>query len=310
MAHMRIAIVGAGAVGGAFGVRLHKAGEDVTFVARGETLEVLRDKGLTFHEPEGTTTTRVPAVRRVGDVPDAAGLDLIIVATKALHASDWAETFSDFPAGVPVVTTHNSVEAPYRAAEIIGKERIIPAVVRTFIHYEAPGEITLHPGPLSLTFGEWDGGVAGGPHEAVIGQLEEALTRANIKAIVHPDIWVDIWEKSMFVATCGAVGAIFDAPMGELKSTYRRDVRAVMEDFKRVGLAQGVHLFEDVVDRTMAFLDAMPDGATTSMQRDFKDGKDTELDAQIGAVVRLAEELGVPVPAAMFAYDVARHGQS
>ncbi|WP_018018523.1 2-dehydropantoate 2-reductase [Corynebacterium ciconiae] len=304
---MRIAIVGAGAIGGGYGVRLYRAGEDVTFLARGASLDVLRSTGLTFHTPEGTTVTQVPTVASFDEIDHADQLDLIIVATKALRAGDWEEAFTGLPAGVPVLTTHNSVEAPYRAAEIIGAERIIPAVVRTFIHYEAPGEITQHPGTLSLTFGAWEGGGAAGPHAHTIRQLEQALQRAGITAIVHSDIWVDIWEKSMFVASCGVLGAIFNAPIGELRSTYRRDLQAVVEDFARVGRAHGVHLGEDVVERTMSFVDASPAAATTSMQRDYAAGKANELDAQIGAVVRLAAETKVPAPAATFAYDVARH---
>lgn len=99
----------------------------------------------------------------------------------------------------------------------------------------------------------------------------------------------------MFVTTFGGLGAFMDKPLGVLRTDYRSSLEALMSEVDAVARATGVDLPEDAVSRTMAFADRMPAASTSSMQRDITAGDASELDAQVGAIVRAGKRLGVDV---------------
>ncbi|MGP6172754.1 2-dehydropantoate 2-reductase [Corynebacterium sp. A21] len=282
---MRIGIIGAGAVGGYFGGRLALAGKDITFLARGETLEVLREKGLTLIDAAGTTTVQVPAVASFTEV---GGVDVVIVATKALPSAD---TFPGVPAGTPIVTTQNSVEAPYLAADRFGADNVLPGVVRGFMIHQGPAVVEFRGGPLSLNLGSFDGrdGELG-----VLGrQLAADLSEAGIPSTWFSDIWLDVWGKAMFVAPFGALGAAAEQPLGYLRTELRSSLEKLVREVAAVARAHGVALPADAVPKIMDFADAMDPAATSSMQRDVLAGAENELDAQVGAIRRMGAQVGV-----------------
>lgn len=283
---MRIGIIGAGAVGGEFGGKLDRAGKDVRLVARGRTLEVLRETGLTLIDPEGA--------RSVIDVPAApsfeelGGVDVVILATKALPGQ---ETFPAVPEGVPIVTTQNSVEVPYLAAERFGRNNVWPGVVRGFMVHRGPAVVEFRGGPLSLNFGTFDRG----DHE-LAQQLAADLTEAGLAGTVLDDIWVDVWTKAMFTAPFGALGAVTGQPLGVLRTKLRGTFGELFAEVDAVARSMGVDLPVDAVEQTVAFGDSLSGEATTSMQRDYLAGVGSELDAQVGAIRRLGNEAGVATP--------------
>lgn len=285
---MRIAIIGAGAVGGYFGALLHEAGAEVTLVARGETLRVLKSRGVHVRDQRGERDVLVAAV---GSLHDLDGADVVLVATKALAGSTPArELLNGLPPHAVVAMTQNAVEAPAAAAEIVGEETVWPGVVRGFFVHTGPASVEYRGGPLSYTFGTWDRSDS----ETARG-FAHILGTAGIEAQVHPDIWVDMWEKAMFVTTFGGLGAFMDKPLGVLRTDYRSSLEALMSEVDAVARATGVDLPEDAVSRTMAFADRMPAASTSSMQRDITAGDASELDAQVGAIVRVGKRLGVDV---------------
>ncbi|WP_075727100.1 2-dehydropantoate 2-reductase [Corynebacterium aquilae] len=286
---MKIAILGAGAVGGTFGARLHEAGEDVTLVARGQTYERLRSRGLVFDDLGTKKTLDIPTV---GSVAELENPDCIVIATKAL---DPAHTFDNLPPNVPIVLTQNSVESPYIAADAVGEQWVVPGVVRGFMHYLGPATIAFTPGPLSLNVGALEG--TNEQSRQAARDLVAALNRSGVGGDFLDDILVDVWMKAMFVATFGALGSAANAPLDVLHGRLRPTFEAMMDDVYRTGVAMGVPLAEDAVAQTLAFSDKMPSGSTTSMQRDFLRGDTCELSAQLPAVIRLADSKGVRVDA-------------
>lgn len=278
---MKIAVLGVGAVGGWFGGSLARAGHDVTFVARGDTLRVLRDTGLTLND--------APPVP-VHAVTELAGTDadVVLLAVKATGRTQLRESLAGLPAGAAVAVTQNSVEAPHLVADAVGRRRVWPGVVRGFFHHTGPGRVEFHGGPISYSFGSWNG-----EEDAVARAFAEALTDAGIQAHLRDDVFVDVWEKAMFVTCFGALGSVAEAPLGHLRTRLRGSLQGLMEEVAAVARATGTPLAEDAVARTMAFADRMPAGATSSMQRDLAAGRESELDAQVGAIVRLGTEHGV-----------------
>ncbi len=286
---MKIAIIGAGAVGGYFGARLHESGADVTLVARGATLEMLRERGMRVTDGRGE---RHVVVSAVGSLAELNSIDVVLVATKALAgATATAKLLDALSSNTFVATTHNAVDAPQEAAGVVGERRVWPGVVRGFFVHTGPAAVEYHGGPLSFTFGTWDGSTS-----STALDLAHALNDAGIDSTVHPNIWVDVWEKAMFVSTFGGLGAFVDQPLGVLRTELRSSLEALMQEVDAVSRASGVDLPADAVGRTMTFADEMPAASTSSMQRDIAAGGDSELDAQVGAIVRAGKRLGVDTP--------------
>jgi len=295
---MRIAVYGAGAVGGYFGGRLAQAGEAVTFIARGEHLQALQRQGLKVDSLNGDFTLQpVDAT----DDPDRVGpVDVVLVAVKAWQVSAAAVEMRPLVGSdTLVVPLLNGVEAPDQLAEVLGVEHVAGGLCRISSILAAPGYIR-HVGiEPSVVFGELDNR----PSQRCRSLLA-AFEHAGVKAEIPPDIRVAMWEKFLFIAAFGGVGAVTRAPAGVLRSVP--EVRAVLEmalqEILAVAVAQGVSLPQDSVARTMKFIDGLPAGVQASMQRDIIDGKPSELAAQTGAVVRLGKKMNVQTPANDFLY--------
>lgn len=242
-------------VGGYFGGRLAEAGHEVGFIARGETLSALHGRGLRLRTGEATATvTHYVAGQSAADaVEQLSGVDVVIVATKALTEN---ATFADIETlpNAPIVTTHNSVEVHFTAADIFGPQRVLAGVVRGYLTRTAPAEITLNPGPLSLKFGLLPGVEQTPP---VAQPLVDALTSAGIEAQYYgPDgaVLTDVWMKAMFVATTGVLGAVAGRSLGYLRTELYPQLRGLMEEINCAGRALGVDLPVDAVETNPAGL--------------------------------------------------------
>lgn len=267
-------------MGGWYGGKLQQAGHDVTFVARGATLERLRSRGVTLN---GETIGDVRAVGTTGELQD---IDVAILCVKVTPETD-LDALLELPAGVPVALTQNSVETPQLVADTLGEDRVWPGVVRGFFHHVGPAEVEYHGGPITFTFG--------GADEAGVAALAEALGDAGVEAIVAADPLAEVWEKAIQVAPSGALGLLAGTSLGQLRTTYRPSLKEFMEEIAAVAESSGVHN-PGMVERTLAFCDTLPAEATTSMQRDEAAGLPSELDAQVGAIVRAGERTGTPTP--------------
>lgn len=275
---MRIAVLGVGAVGGWFGGSLVKAGHEVVFIARGETLRVLREEGLLLNDEPP-----IP-VEVVEKLVDAGDIDILLLAVKVTAGNDLPELFDGLPGHTLVAVTQNSVEVPDLVAEVVGRERVRPGVVRGYFHHTGPGRVEFHGGRISYDVGDGD-----------VDTFVAALAEAGVDATARGDIDVDVWEKAMYVTTTGALGALAQAPLGELRTRLRPSLEALMWEVDATARAHGVPLPDDAVARTLAFADRMPADATSSMHRDLVAGRPNELDAQVGAVCRMAARHGVDV---------------
>jgi 2-dehydropantoate 2-reductase len=130
-------------------------------------------------------------------------------------------------------------------------------------------------------------------------ELRQAFARARgVTVEIPPDIRVAMWNKFLFIAALSGVAALTRAPIGIVRSQpeSRSLLRQALEEIHAVAAGHGVPLAADVVERTLDFVDGLPEEGTTSMQRDIVQGHPSELDAQIGAVVRLGRRAGVDVP--------------
>lgn len=305
-APMRIAVVGVGGVGGYFGGRLAEAGEDVVFVARGETLAALRERGLVVESIAGDF--HLAQVAASADPAAVGPVDAVLLGVKAWQVADVApklrpllgpETF--------VVPLQNGVEAPEQLAAALGSAQVVGGVCRILATQVAPGVIRHAGVEPTIAFGESDGGAS-----ARTERLRVAFGRVRGVTLERPaDIRVAMWEKLLFIVTFGTVGAATRSPAGVFRALpeTRALLSAVAREVLAVGRARGVPLYEAVVGATLAYIDALPPQATSSMQRDLADGRPSELEAQTGAVVRLGREAGVPTPVSDALYAALLPGE-
>ncbi|HVP52650.1 MAG TPA: 2-dehydropantoate 2-reductase [Terriglobales bacterium] len=302
---MRIAFIGIGALGGYFGGRLAKAGNDVIFVARGAMLEALRTKGLRVEGPDGDFV--LPQVHATSDPASVGHVDAIFVTTKAWQVPDAAQQIRSMVGRETVVVPlQNGVEAYDQLAAVLGAKHVLGGMCHVIVMVAAPG-VVRHMGltPL-ITIGEWNNG-----RTPRLDRLAECLTAAGLEVRVPENVQVALWEKFEFIASFGGVGGVTRAPIGVMRSVP--ETRSLLERAMReiVGLAHacGVPVPDDSVANTMKFVDSLPPAGTASMQRDLIAGRPSELEAQSGAVVRLGRARNFPTSVHEFIYNALLPGE-
>ena len=295
---MRLAVFGAGGAGGYFGARLARAGEEVVWIARGQHLEALRTRGLRVESIDGDFT--LGPVEASDDPGQFRPVDAVLLGVKAWQVTDAARAMRPLIAeGTCVVPLQNGVEASDELRAVLGDRPVLGGVAKVFSFLVGPGHLRRPGGPATVVLGELDNR----PSDRV-RRLAECLRGAGLGAEIPADIKVALWEKFLFVASGGGLGAVTRAPIGIVRSVpeTRALLEAAMEEIRAVARARGVGLPDDVVPRTMAFVDTLPAAGTASLQRDLAAGRPSELEWWSGAVARLGAEAGVATPIHAFVY--------
>lgn len=289
---MRVAIFGTGGVGGFFGGRLAHGGEDVTFIARGEHLRAIKERGLRVDSRTGDFMV-FPA-KATDDVREIGEVDLVIVGVKAWQVPEAAREMKPLVGPkTTVVPMQNGVDAAAQLVSELGYDNVIGGLCRIVSFVVGPGHIRHAGFKPSIIIGELDN-----RRTDRIEAIEEVFKRAGVEISIAADIQVALWTKFLFIASFSGIGAITNAPAGVIRSDpkWRDQMQKAMHEIYALAHARGIKLPADSIDAAMANVDSLPEDATSSMQRDIADGKPSELESQNGAVVRLARETGVAVP--------------
>jgi 2-dehydropantoate 2-reductase len=289
---MKIAVIGAGAVGGYFGGRLALNRNEVVFLARGKTLEALRTGPLRVESIKGDFEVNV----RATDNPAEIGpVEAVLVAIKAWQVLEAAAAIQKMPGRESVIVPlQNGMEAPVQLAAVVGPGRVAGGLCRIVSQAIAPGRINHYWAEPSLAFGELESLVDGERLE----QLRDAFSGADVRCDIPGDIARAMWEKFLFITPWGSLGAVTGLPVGSLRTAPESRVRLLKALNEVVGIAraEGSELGGENVNKTLAILDGLPEDTTSSMQRDIMAGRPSELEAQTGAVVRFGRKAGVPTP--------------
>ncbi len=292
---MRIVVMGSGGVGGYFGARLAKAGNQVSFIARGKHLEALRTRGLTVKSSLGDLQLAVNAYE---DPREAGEADVVMFAVKLWDTEGAAQRIR--PLGGYVIPFQNGVESIERLGRVLGGERVMGGSAYIATRIAAPGVIE-HTGTMErLRFGA----VLPAQRPAAQAFLE-ACKAARINAELADDIVAVNWEKFVFLVAVSSTTTLARAPLGVVRADP--DLRWMFEQCMRetwaLGRKRGVALADDFVGKQMAFLDTLPAEMRASMLHDLEAGNRIEAPWLCGAVARMSAEAGLeaPVNRAVFA---------
>ena len=290
---MRVAVMGSGGLGGFFGGLLARAGEDVTFIARGAHLEAIRASGLTV-KSELVGEFSVPA-RATSDPAEIGPVDLVLFTVKTYDLDAAMEQIRPLVGPETIVLPlQNGVDVADRLAGVVGRESVLGGLTYIGSGIESPGVIAQrYSAGAMILFGELDGGTS--PRTE---RLRATFERAGITTELLTDVRIALWEKYLTVCANGGVTALTRLPVGpifacpETKALYR----GVMEEVEAVARAKGVGLPPDCVDRAMTLVSKFAPWARASMANDLAAGRRLELEILNGTVVRLGREAEVPTP--------------
>lgn len=288
---MRIAVVGAGAIGAVYGARFAEGGADVTLVARGERLAALRDRGVTVETADRTTRHQL---RATDDVASIGAVDVVLVCVKSYDteaaAAGLAPLLHD---GTAVVSLQNGVENEDVIAAAVGLDHVVGGSAYILASVREPG-VVRSGGPGRIVIGEW----RGGPASERVRSIVEAARRGGIDADAVDDIRVAKWEKFTLLAAFSAMSAAVRLGLGEIAASLpaREMLRHLMVETWSVGRAAGVALPDDLVERQLDLLLGQVAGANASLYQDLVAGRRMETEALQGSVVRLGRSHGVPTP--------------
>ncbi|PZN09576.1 MAG: 2-dehydropantoate 2-reductase [Bacillota bacterium] len=306
---MRIAVIGAGGVGGYFGGLLARAasgdtpalpGGRVGLLARGRHLEAIRRQGLHVESVHGDFTVRAVASDRGRElaaelgVTPAEGADLVLVAVKAYSLPDAMDEMEPLVgASTAILPLMNGVDHLDALGQRFGRDRVLGGLCHIESAIAAAGRIRQRSRRRDITFGELDG-----RETDRVRRIAATFAAAGIPHRVSDDIVRDMWMKLIFISAMGGMTAAAQRPLGEVlgnpagRETYERMVREAIAVARAAGVRIPADAFEQVMETSLG----MDPQMTSSLQRDLAAGRPVEIDALCGAVVRYGRRHGVDTP--------------
>jgi 2-dehydropantoate 2-reductase len=296
---MRIAVFGAGGIGGYLGARLAQAGDDVVLIARGPHLRAIQEHGLLVESPTGDFHM-TPSIAT--DRPEDVGVvDAVLLGVKAWDVRAAAVAIRPMVGTTTgVLTLQNGVEAPMEVAEVLGAEHVMVGVATVRSVISGPGRLR-HLGGVdpNLTTGELDNRPS-----ARVEHIRAALEKVQVTVEVSENIQASLWGKFVGAAALGGVGAVVRVPIGVWRQIpqVRAMIERVVQEGVAVALARGVQTPEGILDLVKGAIDAMPPAYMASLHQEIVGGRPSELEYWNGAVVRLGRATGVSTPLNEFIY--------
>ena len=289
---MRIAVIGAGGVGGAFGAALAKAGSDVTFLARSAHLKAMREHGLKVLSPRGDI--HLQPTKATDDSASIGEVDVVLFCVKLWDVESAGAAIRPLVGKTTaVIPLQNGIDASERLIPILGKDAVMGGVAQISATIAEPGVIRQTGVFMRLSFGELDGRPS-----ARGAAFHTACQAAGFDSVNTNEILVALWEKFVLMGANSAVASVTRLPFGKLRDDP--EVFALFEkgfaEVAAVGRARGVKLAPDLEEKMLKATRGLPPEIMPSMTVDLLRGNKLELPWLAGKVVSLGRELGVPTP--------------
>jgi 2-dehydropantoate 2-reductase len=296
---MKLLVLGAGALGGYFGGRLHQAGTDVTFLVRAARAERLKAEGLRIKSPKGDAAL---TVKTVGDGSLGGPYDLVLLSCKAYDLDSAMDAIAaavgNDTAIVPVL---NGMKHLDTLDARFGRDRIVGGVARIGATLAADGTV-VHASPFAaLSFGERDKDRA--PRPSLV-TFAEQIKRAGIDGGLHPDIVQDMWDKWVMLGTLASLTCAMRAPVGDIleASDGEAIVRETIDECRQVAAAAGHAPSKKAIEAVEGIVLARGSMFAASLLHDLERGGRVEAGHIVGDLLARARAAGIAAPNLRFAY--------
>ena len=289
---MKIAVMGSGGVGGYFGGLLARAGEDVTFIARGAHLDAIRSDGLrVVSDLSGEFVVTRPAT---GDAREAGIQGLILYAVKMYHNAD-AMTFIEPMVGpeTVILTLQNGLDNGDLLADAFGRDRVMVGMCALQGRVREPGVVEQLGRVGRVVFGEMGRGITA-RGEILLKLFEKGGWNVELS----DNAMGAVWRKFIYLAGTAGINAVTQAPYGEMRNVpeTRELIRGCYQEIIDIADALDAPIGDGVLEWAMNSLDEFPIEGMASLAKDFRDGNRVELEGITGTAVRLGKQTGVPTP--------------
>ena len=294
---MRILILGAGAVGGYWGARLHQAGVDVTFLLREKRAATVRAKGLVLKSPKGDAVVPAKVVTTGGE---GGPYDIVVLACKAYDLDSAIESIAPAVSKDTTIVPMLNGHAHFAILDAkFGADRVAGGLARISGMLGPNGEI-LHSGASGVSFGERDGK----PARASLVALDAACRKAGIDGGLNPNINQDLWDKWIMLASIAGMCSAMRGTVGDIVAAD--DGAAIMletlEESRKVAAASGHAPSDRVLDGIKAMLTQKGSKAVASILGDMEKAGAAEGKQIVGDMLARARKAGIAAPNLRFAY--------
>ena len=310
MLEMKIAILGAGGVGGYYGGLLARSGQDVTFIARGAHLAAIQERGLRVESVHGDFEVR--PVQAADDPLGVGPVDLVLVTVKSYDLEEAAQVARPLVGPeAAVLPLLNGLDAAERLGAVLGEEHVLAGLTHVSSSIATPGVIRQVSPLRRITFGERDGSLT-----TRAERIRDVLAASGAEVVLTPAVDVALWKKFLFIASISGVCCIARQPIGAVLATAetRQLYVDALGEVEAVGRLRGVALPPDIVERTLRLTEGFAPETKPSLLVALEAGRRLELEAMSGTVMRYGREVGIPTPlhsmiyAALKPSDDARSG--
>lgn len=288
---MRIAVMGAGSVGGYLGGMLARGGHDVSLIARGAHLAAIRENGLRVVRDHEEFTVRCAATDNPAEV---SPVDVALLTTKTYQNAAAVPAMAPMVgADTTVLCLQNGIDSYLTPAEAFGGERVMAGAVYIEAGRDSPGVARQAGDVVRVVFGETDGSLSERGRA-----IADAFNSSRVPAELTDDIRAGLWSKFLFIATMAGVTSMARATLAELmpRPEWREVVVGCLREIEAAGRANGVNFPLDIYETTLAYIENNLADLQASMHTDVTAGRPLELEALNGAVVRAGRAGSVPTP--------------
>jgi len=294
-----IVVVGLGGVGGYFGFKINQANEisgkyNISFVARGETYEKVKQNGLTLLSPEHSNPKTHPDAI-LQNISEIKNPDLVLICVKEYDLENVCRQL------LPVISEEtillpmmNGADIYDRIRTVIPDHTVLPTCVYVASHIKERGTVEHKGNPGKIIVGR-------DPEHfsAPVEWITELLKESKIDFDFKDNSLTDIWTKFIFIASFGLVTAKHNSSIGSVctDEQQKKEATEIMKEIKQIADKKGIYLQEDIIDKTFEKASTFPFETPTSLQLDINSGKkENELELFAGAVLKYGVEVGSETP--------------
>ena len=308
---MKYIIIGAGGTGGILGYYMTKAGKDVTLIARNAHLGAMQKQGLSVQKMWTNETETIPVSAESMESYEAKGekADVILVCVKKYSLDSCIPFIQNIShENTIVVPVLNVYGTGAYLQEKLPKVLVTDGCIYVSANIKQAGVLLQHGEILRVFFGVREkedlkklNGQSDGEYKAerLLKKIAQDFKDSGIDGILSDNIKRDALTKFSYVSPIGTAGLYLHAVAGNFQreGEARELFKTLIREIVTLANAMGITFEEDLVERNLKILSNLPEEATTSMQRDVIEGKQSEIDGLVYEVVRMAKKYGVEVPA-------------